>query len=395
MAAVGTAAITVLNSMGAGGTSAPLQLSVKNPAPDAVAFQITPSHSGAVTFNAMSFPASSAWSVDVGGAPSYALIVDGKVIVTVQVGGGSQLVALDQATGATLWGPVVISGHANAAYDGGKIFAISSTLGTAATMQSYDGASGTLEWSSLLAGQYAFSSAPTALNGRVFTGGAGSGGTLYALDEATGAFLWTQQVENGDDSTPAVTDSGVYVTYPCWTYAFQPATGNSVFNNDTGCDGGGGGTPVVANNVLYAPNGFGTYNGTTFNALTGAVLGTYVADNPPAIGSQIGFFLQSGVLRGVTLSNNTVAWSFSGDGLLASSPIAVGQYVIIGSSSGNVYAVDAATGTQVWTQNAGGAIAAGPQWGAAIPLSGLAAGDGLLVVPAGNKVVAYVLSTNP
>jgi outer membrane protein assembly factor BamB len=395
VAAVGTASITVLNSMGAGTTSAPLLLTVKNPAPDAVAFQITPSHSGAVNFNSVTFPASSSWSVDVGGAPSYALIVDGKVIVTVQVGAGSQLIALDQATGATVWGPVVVAGNSNAAYDGGKILAISGTSGTTAFMQSFDGGSGVLEWSTLLAGQYAFSSAPTALNGRVFTGGAGSGGTLYALDEATGTLLWTQQVANGDDSTPAVTDTGVYVTYPCWTYAFQPATGNSVFNNDTGCDGGGGGTPVVANNVLYAPNGFGTYNGSTFNALTGALLGTYVADNPPAIGTQTGFFLQSGTLRGVTLANNTVIWSFTGDGLLVTSPIVVGQTVIIGSSSGNVYALDAATGTQVWTQNAGGAIAPGAGWGASIPLSGLAAGDGLLVVPAGNKVVAYVLSTNP
>ena len=395
VAAVGTASITVLNSMAAGATSAPLPLTVKKPAADAVAFQITPSHSGAITFNSISFPASSAWSVDVGGAPSYALIADGKVIVTVRVGTGSQMIALDQATGATIWGPVVISGNSNAAYDGGKILAISSTYGTTALMQSFDGASGTLDWSTLLVGQYAFSSAPTALHGRVFTGGAGSGGTLYALDEATGAFLWTQQVANGDDSTPAVTDSGVYVTYPCSTYAFQPATGNSVFNNNSGCDGGGGATPVVANNVLYSPNGFGAYNGSMFNALTGVVLGTYVADNPPAIGTQMGFFLQSGILRGLTLGNNTVVWSFAGDGLLSTSPIVVGQNVIIGSSSGNVYAVDAATGVQVWTQNTGAAIAPGAQWGAAIPLSGLAAGDGLLVVPAGNKVVAYVLSTNP
>jgi hypothetical protein len=30
-----------------------------------------------------------------------------------------------------------------------------------------------------------------------------------------------------------------------------------------------------------------------------------------------------------------------------------------------------------------------------LPLSGLAAGDGLLVVPAGTKVTTYLLSTNP
>jgi outer membrane protein assembly factor BamB len=44
------------------------------------------------------------------------------------------------------------------------------------------------------------------------------------------------------------------------------------------------------------------------------------------------------------------------------------------TSTGNVYALNAATGQQLWTVNAG---------------------DGLLIVPAGNQVVAYILSTNP
>jgi len=57
--------------------------------------------------------------------------------------------------------------------------------------------------------------------------------------------------------------------------------------------------------------------------------------------------------------------------------------------TGNVYALNAATGQQLWTVNAGGPL---------LPPdsnSGLAAGDGLLIVPAGNQVVAYTLSTNP
>ena len=73
------------------------------------------------------------------------------------------------------------------------------------------------------------------------------------------------------------------------------------------------------------------------------------------------------------------------------SPIIVGQAVIIGSSSGQIYALDAATGTQLWTANAGAAIYAG----SGNVISGLAAGDGLLVVPAGNTLSAYRLSTNP
>ena len=394
IAALGSASITVQDSTSAVGTTAPQTLTIVPVSKDATAFQMNPAHTGAVTFASVSFPASPTWSVDVGGTPSYALIVSGKVYVTVTIAGGSsQLVALDQATGATVWGPVVIAGKANAAYDAGRVFVVSSPFATAATLEAFDAATGAMAWSTLLTGQYAFSAAPTAANGMVYIGGAGIGGTLYALDQATGAIVWTQSVANGDNSDPAVTADGVYVTYPCWTYAFRPATGESIWNNNTGCEGGGGATPVVANQLVYSPNGVSGYNGSVFNAETGAVAGSFVADTPAAFTASTGYFLQTGTLRGVTLSNNTVLWSFAGDGQLAGSPIVVNQYVIIGSLSGNLYALDGSTGHQVWQVALGAPVGTGS---VSLQLSGLAAGDGLLVVPSGTtKVTAYTLSTSP
>jgi hypothetical protein len=49
------------------------------------------------------------------------------------------------------------------------------------------------------------------------------------------------------------------------------------------------------------------------------------------------------------------------------------------------------TGTQLWTANAGGTIYSGN----GNIISGLATGDGLPVVPAGNTLSAFTLSTNP
>jgi outer membrane protein assembly factor BamB len=392
IAAVGSAQVTVQDSSSPVGTTGAQTLQILKPSIDATAFQMNPAHTGAVTFASVTFPAAATWSVDVGGTPSYALIVNGKVYVTVAIAGGSQLIALDQATGATVWGPVVIAGKANAAYDNGKIFVVSSPFATAATMEAFDAGSGAMLWSTLLAGQYAFSAAPTAANGMVYIGGAGSGGTLYALDQGTGALLWTQSVQNGDNSAPAVTADGVYVTYPCWTYDFRPATGESIWNNNTGCEGGGGATPVVANQLVYSPNGVAGYNGSVFHAETGANAGAFVADTPPAITTDTGYFLQSGTLRGVSLSNNTVKWSFAGDAQLAGAPIAVNQYVFIGSLSGNLYALDGSSGKQVWQVSLGAPVGTGS---VAIQLAGLAAGDGLLLVPAGTKVTAYMLAANP
>jgi len=399
IASAGAVSVTVQNPAAQGGTTGaqPLTITATQPSNDAVAFQINPQHTGAVSFNSVTLPPPGAWtSPDLGGTPSYALIANGKVYLTVATSGGSELVALDRATGAIVGGPVAITGAANAAYDGGSVFVISSTIGTAAQIDAYTGDLSAQAWSTQLSGQYAFSAAPTAADGFVFTAGAGVGGTLYALPEATGGIAWTQGVENGDASTPAVTADGVYVSYPCWTYDFTPTTGASVWNNNTGCDGGGGATPVVANGILYSPNSTGgSYSGTTFDAETGAVTGSFGADNPPAIGAQTGYFLKGGTLEAISLSSNVIGWSFAGDGELTTSPIlvstATNSYVFIGSASGMLYGLDATTGAVVWSVNVGAAFPAGERWDAGLPLTGLAAGDGLLVVPAGTKVIAYAL----
>ncbi len=113
-------------------------------------------------------------------------------------------------------------------------------------MKAFDAASGTLLWSVNLPDRSAFTSAPTAVNGTVFIGGAGIGGTVYAVDETNGAVLWTMPVENGDHSSPAVTGGNVYVSYACpQSYAFNAVTGQRLWEHDSCCQGGGGATPVV------------------------------------------------------------------------------------------------------------------------------------------------------
>jgi outer membrane protein assembly factor BamB len=384
IASIGTAAITVQNSTAAGGTSAPLTLKIAAAAPDAVSSQITPDHAGAITFKSLSFPTASTWSVNVGGIPSYAVIADGKVIVVVAVNNtAQQLIALDQATGATVWGPIEIAGG-SIAYDGGKVFVANLLGGSQGGIQSYDVESGTVDWTATL--NAAPSLGLTALNGLIYT--SGQYGTILALSEGAGSVVWSATGLDGAVGTPAVTSSGVYESYPCSTYGFQPLTGTQIFFTNAGCDGGSGGTPVVANGLVYSPLGSSTGNGAIVEASNGTLVGSYLSSGSPAFTTTTGYFLQSGTLNALS-SNNAVLWSFTGDGALTTSPIVVNQAVIIGSTSGNVYALNAATGQQLWTINAGGAL---PSAGGN---SGLAAGDGLLIVPAGNKVVAYTLSANP
>lgn len=395
VATPGSASITVRNPSGGGIVSAAVPVSIQKPEPDAVALQITPDHAGAVSFQSMSFPGSRTWSVNLGGQPSYALIADNKVFVTVKIGTGSstgsQLIALDQATGHTVWGPLQLpQGWAFPAYDGGKVFVITSYGIGPGTLQSFDAKTGAIDWTTTFAQGIAFQSAPTAANGFVYLVGASVGAIVFAVDEAGGSVVWQASALSGTGSTPAVTPQGVYVAALCSTNAYAPLTGADIFADYGACSGAGGATAVVANNVFYSLHGE-IGNGIYVNATTGARIGQFTADAVPAVDSATGYFLQLGTLNAKSLSDYSTVWSFAGDGGLVTSPIIVNQAVVVGSSSGQIYALDATTGAQLWTANVGDTISAGT----GNVISALAAGDGLLIVPAGNSLSAFTFSTNP
>jgi outer membrane protein assembly factor BamB len=363
--------------------------------PEATTYQMTVDHAGVTTSGgAVALQANPLWSIDLGGPISYPLISGGIVYVTIGAGAsatsGTQLVALDAKTGKTLWGPVSFPGRpwSNAAVDGGKVFVVDND----GLLSSFDAATGTPGFSEQLPGQYFFTSPPVASSGTVYTGGAGSGGTVYAVDESSGVVKWTASVENGDNSSPALSGSGVYVSYTCpQTYDFDPSTGATLWHYSGPCEGGGGKTAAYAGGKLYVRDstGFGVPDGTVFDAGSGAVLAQFSSGPIPAIGASTGYFLNSGVLEARDLSSGTLRWSFPGDGSLSSAPIVVDQYVIIGSGTGMLYALDVQSGVPVWQDNVGSGIPAPDEQNVSQPLTGLGIADGVLVVPAGSTLVAY------
>jgi outer membrane protein assembly factor BamB len=227
------------------------------------------------------------------------------------------------------------------------------------------------------------------VNGIVFTGGAGTGGTVYAVNETNGAVLWMMPVENGDHSSPAVVSGKVFVSYACpQAYAFNAVTGQQLWHYSGSCEGGGGATPVVHAGQVYVRDSFFTQtNGLVLDATTGAKVGGFNCGPPPAFFGNLALFLYGGTLRGVDSTTGRTLWSFAGDGGLSSAPLIVNKTIYIGSSSGTLYGLNA-SGQQVWSTQVGAAIPAPDEQDATLT-TGLGAGDGLLVVPAGSVLAAY------
>jgi outer membrane protein assembly factor BamB len=341
----------------------------------AVAYQINVGHSGNIAFTTpLTTPLKQSWSVNLGGTVSYPLIADGYVFVIVN---NNELFALDLAAGATKWEKLLSGGWNALAYDRGLLFDINQ----GGQLFAIKAASGKAVWDVQLPGQYYFSSPPTAQKGMVFTGGAGSGGTLYGVDEKTGNVVWTQGVENGDSSSPALGDGGVFVSYPCQYYGFAPATGDPVWHHNGPCEGGGGETPVYFGNKVYVLDSLsGNF---VLDAKTGKSLGSFAGSMPPAFytaSDNKSYMLSlSGKLFSSRTSTGNVAWTFTGDGSIDVPPIVVNGLVIAGSGAGNLYVLDGLTGAQLWS----GKLSAGVQ-------TSMAAGQGTIVVPNGNAITAFV-----
>lgn len=375
---------------------ASIQVVAETPAatiPDeSVTWQNDPAHDGFDSASPLVTPLTLKWKRDLSSigvtSISYPLIAQGLVLVTITTANATEsLMALDEATGRKVWSANVDGTYsfANAAYDSGKVFAVNYD----GLMSAFDAATGNALWSVSLPGQYAFTSPPTAVGGVVYTGGAGSGGTLYAVDETNGEVLWTAGVENGDHSSPALAAGRVFVSYACpQSYGFRATNGQLLWNYMGPCEGGGGKTPVVHAAKVYVRDAFfEDTNGLILDAKTGAKLGGFDSDRPPAFVKNIGLYLQSGTLRGVDLGSGNVLWSFAGDGGLTSAPVVVNRTIYIGSSSGLLYGLNS-RGQQVWNTQVGAPIPA-PDEQNAFLTTGLGAGDGLLVVPAGAVLAAY------
>jgi len=307
----------------------------------------------------------------------------------------STLEALDSSTGALVWAQPVQSGYGGwvgAASDNGMVFAVNyySPISDSGSMSAFSAKDGHQIWTAGLPGQYLFTSPPTALNGIAYTGGAGIGGTVYAVREMDGTVLWTGSVQNGDTSSPAILGNGVYVSYACpQSYRFNAKTGAQVWYYSGPCEGGGGNTAVVYNGLVYVRDAlFYSTNGLTLDATTGALVGGFNSVYAPAFSGSTAIYTESSSLTAVSLTTGNTLWTATppvGDSFTCS-PIVVNGTVVIGTGAGNLLAYSGTSGKQRLSMSLGQPISCSEYF--VVPQAGMGAGQGLLVVPAGTELFA-------
>ena len=356
---------------------------------DALDAQIGPAHAGYQAASALSVKdLVKKWSVLFSGLNgavlSYPIIAAGRIFTSSSPDAGtasakSIIYALSQRTGKLEWTAKAASESElpSLSYDGRTLFSV----GTGGMLSAFDAATGHRQWARQLPGQYAFSSAPTAYDGVVYVAGSGTGGTLYAVREADGKLLWSRPVSDGDDSSPAVAGDAVYLSYACQEdYRFSMA-GSLVWNYNTGCNGGGGGTPAVYGGLVYAEGNAQLGDvPVILSARTGKAASGFDASSIPAFDTVNMYVLDSGNLIATDPFGRPQRWVFGG-GAIQTPAVADRGDVFVGAADGTVYGLTP-SGHEAWSAVAGSATVSDPY-------SGLAIGDGLLVVAADNVLTAF------
>lgn len=361
-------------------------------ADQAVTYQQNAAHTGSQPADPLTLPLRKRWSVDLGATVSYPLIAGGKVYAITDStlpgnAGISKLVALDQATGSTAWQqplPYTIWGFTGIAYDGGRVFAVTYT----GDMTAYDAQLGLPLWTAHMAPQQSWwTSPPVAVDGVVYSVGTGTGATLFAIRESDGVVLWTKSLTAG--AAPALTPGNLFLNLGAGAaQAINPSNRTVIWTQSAGQTGSGGPPAVIYGQRMYnldpASNALPQPQSKIIDVRSGSQVGSFVASASPTFQGSTAFFLNLTVLQARDMGSNALLWTYTADAQVNVAPITVNQDVVIASSSGTVTVLNAGTGIVAWSGNAGASIAAsgGPQ-------AGLAAGQGLLVVPASTLLVAY------
>jgi outer membrane protein assembly factor BamB len=356
-----------------------------------VAYQVNAAHTGAQPLDELRLPLCRRWRRELGGKAGYPVVAQGRVFVaarTSETQWGLALWALDQHTGEALWGPVSLGateGWAALSYGSGRVFAVTADD----VVRAVDAATGALLWERSTGSTSIADAPPTAFADWVFYS---AGSSLISLNAIDGGVRWSQRVANGDISSPAVSATGVYVSYACnQAYRFAPDSGAQQWHYRTGCSGGGGKTVALYRNRVYTRD---SLENLVLNASDGGLLDRYDSHFIPSFSGDLALVTPGNALSALSLGDAGILWTLDAGGEpIITAPLVVGPHVIVASwvsrNSTRLLVVNVSDGTVASSLSMDGGVRGPDEQNVSEPIAGFAAADGMLFVPVDTALEAY------
>ena len=216
-----------------------------------------------------------------------------------------------------------------------------------------------------------YSSTPQIADGVAYVGS--PDGTLYALDAASGAVVWTFVTSGPISTPPAVGDGAVYVgNHDGRFYAVDAATGVELWSQSLG--GAIESSAAVADGVVVSGSRATSvvgYDAATGERLWAVSMGTSWADSSVDIADGVAYFGSSAAGRVVAadLHTGVEVWRSTVGGFPWARPTAAGSTVYAASGGAGVerpdgdslFALDSTTGAAVWSLPTGEALQWAPE----------------------------------
>lgn len=263
---------------------------------------------------------------------------EGKLLIPVETG-KANVAALNPGSGTTIWSKTVSSIDGGGLSEaGGSVF-----FGNGASIEALKVSNGAVAWTAnegqIIVGPV------TAAAGAVYAGGAS--GTLFALNESTGATLWTgKAAENGTFGRPTVANAfGQETVYaPCGAgLCVLNETGDVYDATDAGAP-----TPMtVSNGSVF----FGDNQGTLWSYPIDSDLAVFLSGQgsftaAPAAANDA---LYAGSQTNLYAFDQQLGQIWSADVEASSQPAVANGVVYVGDSLGSLYAFNAASGALLWS----------------------------------------------
>jgi outer membrane protein assembly factor BamB len=217
------------------------------------------------------------WSRELGEGHSSVVVDDGRLYTMYSRGDQEFVVALEAATGKTVWEKSYAAPTTGLRLENGKgphstplvVGNLLFTVGVIGKLQAFEKQTGKVDWSHDLWQEYGgtrmgrgYSCSPLAYKNTVIVTVGGAGQSLMAFDQKTGAVVWKKQDFALSPSTPALIkvdgQDQLVIVLADHIVGLNPDNGELLWNHPHQCDWGLNITPPLwgADNILFISSAY-------------------------------------------------------------------------------------------------------------------------------------------